>query len=103
MCEPYLGKYFSVYQIRHNILGYTDAEIKEQDKQIAYERNVGIIPDPNAQMAAENEEEMAQEGQPVDLEGGQVPQDDMDLSGDPTEQLPPEMLGGGGGGMPPLR
>ena len=81
MCEPYLGKYFSVYQVRHNILGYTDAEIKEQDRQIAYERNVGIIPDPNAQLAAENEEEMAAEGQPVDLAGGQVPQDDMDLSG----------------------
>ena len=66
MCEPYLGKYFSVYQIRHNILGFTDGEIKEQDKQISYERNVGIIPDPNAQLGAENEEEMAQEGQPVD-------------------------------------
>ena len=91
MCEPYLGKYFSVYQVRHNILGYTDSEIKEQDRQIAYERNVGIIPDPNAQMAAENEEQMAQEGEPVDLAGGQVPQDDMDLSGDPAQELPPEL------------
>jgi hypothetical protein len=89
MCEPYLGKYFSVYQIRHNILGFTDGEIKEQDKQISYERNVGIIPDPNAQLATENEEEMAGEGEPVDLAGGQVPQDDMDLAGDPTQELPP--------------
>ena len=89
MCEPYLGKYFSVYQIRHRILGYTDGEIKEQDKQISYERNVGIIPDPNAQMATENEEQMAQEGEPVDLAGGQVPQDDMDLSGDMGQELPP--------------
>ena len=97
MCEPYLGKYFSVYQVRHNILGYTDAEIKEQDRQIAYERNVGIIPDPNAQMAAENEEEMADEGQPVDLEGGQVPQDDMDLSGDCAQALPPEIMQALGG------
>ena len=88
MCEPYLGKYFSVYQVRHNILGFTDQEIKEQDRQIAYERNVGIIPDPNAQMAAENEEAMAQEGQPVDLAGGQVPQDDMDLSGDGAQNVP---------------
>ena len=88
MCEPYLGKYFSVYQVRHDILGYTDAEIKEQDRQIAYERNVGIIPDPNAQMAAEEEEAMAQEGEPVDLPGGQVPQDDMDLSGDPGQGPP---------------
>ncbi len=92
MCEPYLGKYFSVYQVRHDILGYTDGEIKEQDRQIAYERNVGIIPDPNAQMAAEDEEAMAEEEQPVDLEGGQVPQDDMDLSGDVGQQLPPEIM-----------
>jgi hypothetical protein len=28
MCEPYLGKYFSVYQVRHNVLGYTDSEIQ---------------------------------------------------------------------------
>ena len=74
--------------MRHDILGYTDAQIKEQDRQIAYERNVGIIPDPNAQMAAEDEEALAQEGQPVDLAGGQVPQDDMDLSGDPAQELP---------------
>ena len=33
-------------------------------------------------MAAENEEAMAQEGEPVDLAGGQVPQDDMDIAGD---------------------
>ena len=39
-------------------------------------------------MAAENEEEMAQEGQPVDLAGGQVPQDDMDLSADPSQGPP---------------
>ena len=50
MAEPYLGKYFSVYQVRHDLLGYTDGEIKEIDKQISYERNVGIIPDPNAQL-----------------------------------------------------
>ena len=90
MCEPYLGKYFSVYQVRHNILGFTDAEIKEQDRQIAYERNVGIIPDPNAQM--QEEEAPQEEEQPVDLEGGQVPEDDMDLSGDPSQGMPPEIL-----------
>jgi hypothetical protein len=88
MCEPYLGKYFSVYQVRHNILGFTDAEIKEQDRQIAYERNVGIIPDPNAQMQEEEEEDPTQD---VDLEGGQVPEDDMDLSGD-SGQGPPSSV-----------
>jgi hypothetical protein len=35
---------------------------------------------------------LAQEGQPVDLAGGQVPQDDMDLSADPSQQLPPEIM-----------
>ena len=43
------------------------------------------------QMAAENEEAMAQQGDPVDMAGGQVPQDDMDLSGDPTQELPPDL------------
>ena len=56
MCEPYIGKYFSVYQIRHDILGFTDGEIKETDKQVSYERNVGIIPDPNAAMAQEQQQ-----------------------------------------------
>ena len=59
MAEPYLGKYFSVYQVRHDLLGYTDGEIKEIDKQIAYERNVGIIPDPEAVMAQQNQLQQA--------------------------------------------
>jgi len=50
MAEPYVGKYFSVYQVRNRLLGYTDGEIKDIDKQISYERNVGIIPDPDAVM-----------------------------------------------------
>ena len=83
MCEPYIGKYFSVYQIRHEILGFTDGEIKETDKQVSYERNVGIIPDPNAAMAQEqqSEEEAPPEEQEVGLEG------DMDLSGDPKQAI----------------
>ena len=82
MCEPYIGKYFSTYQIRHNILGYTDGEIKEQDRQISYERNVGIIPDPNAEMAPEQQQAPPEEGTP----------EDMDLSGDGGQELPPEVL-----------
>ena len=82
MCEPYVGKYFSVYQIRHDILGYTDGEIQETDRQISYERNVGIIPDPNAMQEEEEvaEEEMPPE-EPQPLEG------DMDLSGDPGQDI----------------
>ena len=54
MAEPYVGKYFSVYQVRNRLLGYNDGEIKEIDKQISYERNVGIIPDPEAVMNQQN-------------------------------------------------
>jgi hypothetical protein len=80
MAEPYLGKYFSVYQVRNRLLNYTDGEIKEIDHQIAYERNVGIIPDPNAAMQQEEEEEPQDPNAP--LEG------DMDLSGDPAQEMP---------------
>ena len=45
----------------------------------------------HAQMATEDEEALAQEGQPVDLAGGQVPQDDLDLSADPNQELPPDL------------
>ena len=92
MAEPYVGKYFSVYQVRNRLLGYTDGEIKEIDQQISYERNVGIIPDPNAQMNAENEEEMAQQDNSLEAV------DDLDLSGDPMADMGAPQ---GGGGMPP--
>ena len=44
--EPYLGRYFSVDYVRRNILGQTDSEIKEIDKQIKKEIASGLIPDP---------------------------------------------------------
>ena len=113
MCEPYVGKYFSTYQIRHDILGYTDTQIAEADRQIAYERNVGIIPDPNAGMEGApeeggEEEAPAEEGLPAeqlpegaDINGdGVVSEDefmelmdgDMDLSGDPQQEVSRELL-----------
>ena len=96
MAEPYLGKYFSVYQVRNRMLGYTDGEIKEIDKQISYERNVGIIPDPNAQMA---QEEQAMEGDPA---AGEAPPEDMDISGDPAAMgVDPAAMAMAGGGAPP--
>ena len=97
MAEPYVGKYFSVYQVRNRLLGYTDGEIKEIDKQISYERNVGIIPDPEAVMRQQS------------YRGQQA--GDAEMSGDYQgagggEELPPgedPMAGGGGaaamGGM----
>ena len=99
MAEPYLGKYFSVYQVRHDLLGYTDGEIKEIDKQISYERNVGIIPDPNAQMLQQQQmgRRKPQQGS-ADISGDYQANvtGDMSLSGDPTSEI--SMSGGGGGG-----
>lgn len=103
MMEPYIGKYFSVYEVRNNVLGYNDSEIKEIDKQISYERNVGIIPDTTAQQGPPEEE----------FDPNQPMPDDMDLSGDPGQEIPPDaqgmmpqmpgippgMMGGGGPGM----
>ena len=96
MCEPYVGKYFSVYQLRHDILGFSDGEIAEMDKQIAYERNVGIIPDPNAGMEGGAEEGAAEEATEEDLNmtpgADALPEGDLDLSGDPDTKLTPESL-----------
>jgi len=89
MAEPYVGKYFSVYQVRNRLLGYTDGEIKDIDKQISYERNVGIIPDPDAVMNQQryrnsdpNDAEMSGEFQ-AGAEGQQ------DFGGDPMSPEQP--------------
>ena len=88
MAEPYLGKYFSVYQVRNKLLGFTDGEIKEIDKQISYERNVGIIPDPNAQMLQNQNIKNNPQG------GGEITGDmqgipgDMDMDGQPMPTAP---------------
>ena len=102
--EPYLGKYFSVYQVRNRLLGYTDGEIKEIDQQISYERNVGIIPDPNAQMMQRGQRQMP--GQPdelsAEMQGAEGVPGDMGLDGapmDPSGGMPGGM-GGMGGGNP---
>ena len=93
MAEPYLGKYFSVYQVRNRLLGYTDGEIKEIDQQISYERNVGIIPDPNAQLMMRNRQQPDGEisGEMQGVEG------DMDMGGGPADAGAP--AGGGGGSI----
>ena len=103
--EPYLGKYFSVYQVRNRLLGYTDGEIKEIDQQISYERNVGIIPDPNAQLLQRGQRPMPGQEQEIsaDYQGGEqmgVP-GDMDLSGDVSADISMGgAMGGAGGGGP---
>ncbi len=98
MAEPYLGKYFSVYQVRNRLLGYTDGEIKEIDKQIAYERNVGIIPDPQAmaQMQAQAGANPNQGGQTPEVQG-EFAAGDMDMSGDAPTPAPGGAAGAPGG------
>ena len=90
MAEPYVGKYFSVYQVRNRLLGYTDGEIKEIDKQIAYERNVGIIPDPDAVMKQQMYRDGEQEDAEVTGEFQAGNEGEMDIGGDPmgSQSLP---------------
>ena len=44
--DPYVGRYFSSQYVRTRILGQSDSEIIEIDKQIKKEIKEGIIPDP---------------------------------------------------------
>ena len=48
--EPYLGRYFSAEYVRKHILGQSDSEILDIDKQIKKEIEKGIIADPKAMM-----------------------------------------------------
>ena len=104
--EPYLGKYFSVYQVRNRLLGYTDGEIKEIDQQISYEKNVGIIPDPNAQLLMRPRQpgmggEVQGDINMAGMDPNMGPEGDMDFGGDPAGGMPGGGMGGisaGGGG-----
>ena len=60
--DPYIGKYYSVDHIRRKILRQTDQEIVEEDKQMAAEKEAGIIPP--------SEEEMMLAAQELDAAGG---------------------------------
>ena len=65
LCEPFLGKYYSVDYVRRQILKQTENEIEEIDDQIVKEKEMGIIQDP---MAA-----MDQMGGAAPEEGGEAP------------------------------
>jgi len=47
--KPYIGKYYSHEWVRKNILGFSEAEMKEMDREIEAERNAGKIEPDNAQ------------------------------------------------------
>ena len=61
--EPYMGKYFSAYNIRSKILKQTETEMKEMDNQIKKEIKDGIIADPNTPIDPGT-------GMPVEIAGG---------------------------------
>jgi hypothetical protein len=85
--DPYIGKYYSVYYVRNKVLRLTDEEIKEMDLQIQYERQVGIIPNPDLQM---NPDQQSMEGLPTDQQGmeGEPPVDGQGQE-PPAQQMPP--------------
>ena len=60
LCEPFLGKYYSVDYVRRQILKQTEDEIEEIDAQIVKEKEMGIIQDPMAAMDAGGEEGAAE-------------------------------------------
>ena len=78
--DPYVGKYYSVDYVRRNILGHKDVDIKEQDKQMKKEIDMGIVMDPidvntfdtmdrqNDAFAPEIEAQNAEDDQQRDLE-----------------------------------
>lgn len=66
--DPYIGKYFSVEYVRKTVLGQSDTEIVEIDKQIKKEIKKGIIPDPA--LMQQQEMGMGQPGQPQPGEVG---------------------------------
>jgi len=67
--DPYLGRYFSAEYVRRNVLGQSDTEMKEIDKQMKKEIEKGIIPDP-AMMNAPPQEQIGSENAL-----GQMPQE----------------------------
>jgi hypothetical protein len=46
--EKYIGKYYSHYWIRTQVLGMSEAQIKEMDGQIQKERNQGLYAPDNS-------------------------------------------------------
>jgi hypothetical protein len=80
--DPFVGKYFSIEQIRRNVLKQTDEELKEIDNQIKEEIENGKIADPNAMI------DPAMEGDPNALppeETGSTQMGDQGTEPDPAD------------------
>jgi hypothetical protein len=68
--DPFIGKYFSIEQIRRQILKQTEREFEEIDKQIEKEMSDGKIMDPNAMVDPATGMPMDNGAAPVDAAGG---------------------------------
>jgi hypothetical protein len=68
--DPFVGKYFSIEQIRRQVLKQTDKEFKEIDQQIEGEMADGKIMDPNAMVDPTTGMPMDDGAAPVDAAGG---------------------------------
>ena len=44
--DPFVGKYFSVEHVRKHILGQTDKDMREMDKQMRKEIDAGLVMNP---------------------------------------------------------
>ena len=91
--DPYIGKYYSVDYIRRKILRQTDDEIVDQNKLIAQEKELGIIPP--------TEEEMQIAQQLIQTAGDQnlgkpvnEPEVDTRKTEDPESPGTPDLKGG---------
>jgi hypothetical protein len=47
--KPYIGKYYSHLWVQKNVLGFSESEIKDMERQIERERNAGKIEPDNTQ------------------------------------------------------
>jgi len=47
--KPYIGKYYSHLWVQKNVLGFSESEIKDMERQIERERNAGKIEPDNSQ------------------------------------------------------
>ena len=87
--DPYIGKYYSVDHVRRKILRQTDEEILEEDKQMAAEKEAGIIP------PTEDEMMLAQAALGADGGMGNIPQDmEVDASAVNRPSTPKTPKGG---------
>jgi len=96
LLQPYVGKYYSEYWVRRNVLQQSDEEIEELDKEIAEEGSKVAAIDPmtglpNAAATPEDQMAAAQVLNPTPIVQQAAPEDDS--SGDEEQDGPPPKKG----------